>query len=1409
MRTRPFHACMLGLAVALSLVPVTGKAQSAERYTFQDAGQPRQFELALDEVALSSATSKRVITGTAKSASAREHKLTATRLAALSGQTAELVLYEVSNGVRVGKPRVVTSSVLFFVQPGYDAAQLAQAAGALGIKATGIPQAWLAQAADSAAALALTEALRATPGVTEANPDLARQQSKKLLPNDPFFNNQWHLRNTGQSNGTVGTDIRVTNVWDTYRGSNVYIAIIDDGLQVAHPDLALNCDTNIDYDINYSDNDPSPDIAGDDHGTSCGGVAAARGNNGIGVSGSAPDAKLVGLRLISALATDSEEASALNWSNSIIHIKSNSWGPADDGATLEGPGTLTTAALSNTCTVGRGGKGSLIYWAGGNGGEVGTDDSNYDGYANSIYSIAISAVCIVGTQSWYSEKGANIVVAAPSSGDNTLGAEIGITTVDRTGADGYNDGATAGEPSDSNYTATFGGTSSATPLAAGVGALMLQANTNLGWRDVQEILIRSATRNHPTDQDWRTNSAGLVFNHKYGGGMISASGAVAMATTWTNLGAQINLATNQSGLSVAIPDNSAAGITRSFTVTSGMRVEHAVVTLSATHATRGQLRIELISPGGMTSVVGAVRSADSGNDYAGWKFMSVRHWGEQIAGTWTVRVADRVAGTSGTLTFAGLTFFGTAGAGLTNQPPVLAAIGNKNITISNNLQFAVTATDSTDNDPITLSVQGLPGSATFGSTNGNGTFTWNVVEPLGVYTSTFFAADKDGTNSEVVLITVNDGSCVPSNIMNETFDGSTSVPAGWTDGGTANDTASHFQSSPNARAFGTGDSLISPAVDYPTQIVFYVDASSAGNGQIATLQYSVGGGAYSSLSSFAVSSAGGDFTFPLTSSPNLSASAGVKFRFASTFNTWYLDDVRVYGGCPGAPPAQTPPTLNAIGNKAVTISNTLQFAVTATPTDGDTVTLTASNLPLGAVFGSTNEIGTFTWTNASPTNIYSVTFNAADDDGADNETITITVNPAGGGGGDPGSFTNILFQGFEPGDGWSITAGSGNISTNNGAAEFPPNQRVRTGTNSWQVINASNVLDLASASIAGFTGRQVRLYLSSTANTGTQGSEASDVVRVYAALDGAAFSATPDIVVAGASGSNARWGYWATNTLATTAGIIASNQSPQTGLSSNNIATLVINLPEAATSIALRVSARNNDTTERWNVDDISVAGYVVGGAPTPGPGLAITTANQTVSFFTSTLAVGGTSSNLVGEISWTNALNGSVGTISAATSWLIGSVNLAVGTNVITVSGTNSVGLASAAVTLIRESSDTDTDGIEDEWEDFYFGSLTNVNGSSDWDGDGFIDLHEQAAGSDPTSTNSLLKATSIAVPAVGNVITWQSEANKNYLLSRSSDLSGGFIGIASNIAATQPLNTYTDAVSTNVLNFYRVELE
>ncbi len=1411
---RHSRATLAVVAMMAIALPVP-RAQAQESFVFQDAGQPRTFELALDELALSSPHAKRVITKTAAAATRAELQQSAARVARDTGKGAELVVYEVVDGVRRPGPRVVTTQVLFSVQPGLDAQALALGDGAISVRASGAEGYWLATAGSSAAAIDLALALRAQAGVLSAEPQLARQQTRKFAPNDTYFPKQWHLLNTGQSNGTVGMDIRVTNVWNNYRGSNMVIAIIDDGLQTAHPDLSANADTVNDYDINYDDGDPSPDITGDDHGTACAGVAAARGNNSLGVSGSAPAARLVGLRLISAATSDSEEELAINWSNSIIHLKSNSWGPNDDGVTLEGPGTLTAAALSNACMTGRGGRGVIILWAGGNGLDV-DDNSNYDGYANSIHTIAIGAMDIRGEQSWYSESGANLVVCAPSSGDNFSANDIGIWTVDRTGADGYNDGSTSGEPTDANYTATFGGTSSATPLATGVSALILEANPLLGWRDMQEILIRSATRNDPTDSDWRANAAGIWFNHKYGGGLISASGAVAMAQTWTNLGTQTSFTTNQTGLSVAIPDNNSAGITRTFTIGGNVRVEHVVATLGITHASRGHLRIELVSPGNTTSVLADVH-ADTGNNYSGWKFMSVRNWGESSVGTWTLRVSDRTSGTSGTLTDAGLSIFGVAGAPVSNQPPTLVAIGSKSVVQSNLLTFAVTAYDAVDGDQVRLGALDLPFGAVFNTvTNAGGvtnTFTWTSPDPLGVYTTRFYAADKDGTNSEPVVITVGDGSCVSSNVIDEGFDGSTSVPGTWTDGGTANDTAStHYQSAPNCRAFGIGDTLVTPAVDYPTQIVFFVEASSGGNGQNATLEYAIGAGSYVSLPTFTVSDSGSTVTYALNSSPDLSAATAVKFRFGSSFNTWYLDDVRIAGGCAGAPTEPAPSLV------VTTAPQTVANAVTSIGVGG-----TASTGVIGQISWSNNLTGAAgTIAAATSWQIGSVALNVGANviavrgtnsaGAAASASVTITRASSGGGGGDcafgRGGLAIIGYQSDTP-DRIAFVA----------LSDIPSGTSIRFTDSGWQAsgsfrINEGGIeytapSNLPPGAVVAFTAPPASPWAANNTGFSASLALATDGDQILAFTNTVAAPGFIYACTANAAG-------FTDATDANTTALPTGLTNGVTAVSIGDVDNGYYNGPLSGSAEELRVhisTATNwltSGSVQTWPSWNFTVTGCDGGGEDTT-PSMVITTAPQTVAFATSTIAVGGTSSNLAGEIRWTNSLSGGAGSIAAAADWLVGSVALNVGANAITISGSNSLGVVtSATVSITRDDNDTDDDGLDDTWEGEYFGSLTNMNDTSDWDKDGFPDKHEFLAGSNPTNDQSLLKATSTSPSAVTNglLVQWQSESNKEYILQRSHDLLAGFVGIASNIPASYPLNTWTDAAPTNAAS-YRIQLQ
>lgn len=512
-----------------------------------------------------------------------------------------------------------------------------------------------------------------------ATPLIERQMTRKTLPNDPFISQQWHLKNMGGNAVTpaiAGNDINIESVWPAYTGAGVNIGVTDDGLQTDHPDLAANCRMDIDIDINYNDLDPSPALTDpgpggsnhsyylDAHGTSAAGVAGAKGNNALGVTGAAYNSGLAGIRLISTGSTDLQESQAMlhrmadaNVAD-IISINTNSWGPPDDGATLDdaGPFPLVKAALLNGVTQGRGGRGTIYTWACGNGGTA--DNANYDGYANSRYTIAVAASAANGTQSSYSEQGACVLVNAPSSYGTG-----GIVTVDRTGTNSFNvyypnqNGYNTGDYTCNTSSCGFGGTSSACPLVAGVVALVLEANPNLTWRDVQHVLAESAAKNSPTDSGWVTNGAGKSFNHKFGFGRVDAQAAINKALSWQNVPAEMVPLTASSAQSQAIPDNDATGISQTVTISdapAGTKLEHVEFSVNATHPFRGHLEFFLTSPSGTVSRV-SQRSSDSNDNYNDWTFMTVANWGENPNGTWTLRVADRVESEIGTLNSWSLT----------------------------------------------------------------------------------------------------------------------------------------------------------------------------------------------------------------------------------------------------------------------------------------------------------------------------------------------------------------------------------------------------------------------------------------------------------------------------------------------------------------------------------------------------------------------------------------------------------------------------------------------------------------------------------------------------------------------------------------------------------------------------------
>jgi subtilisin-like proprotein convertase family protein len=585
--------------------------------------------------------------------------------------------------------------------------------------------------------------IRKLAGVKSAEPLLAHQQYRRFIPNDPFFSHnatnpgyQWHLKNTGQNGGTSGVDANVVPAWETWKGAGVKIGIVDDGLEVTHPDLQPNADTINDYDFNDHDNDPSPGV-GEFHGTACAGLAAALGNNALGGTGAAPEATLVGMRLISAPTTDADEADAYAYRKDIIAVKSNSWGPYDGGFGAGGPGKLGQDSLLDAVTTGRGGLGTVFVWAAGNGNQNG-DDSNYDGWAASPYALAVAAVTDGGVQSYYSEPGSNILVCAPSSGGSQ-----DITTTDRVGATGYNAGG-GGDYASADFTRTFGGTSAATPLVSGIAALMLQANPGLGYRDVQEILVRTAKKIDSNSGGWVTNGAGFHFNVKYGAGLVDAAAATTLAEKWTNLPSLQTFSITAPELALEIPDGITSGAAHNFSVlpADSLRLEHVTVHVNATHSYRGNLEWYLTSPSGVRVRLARARINDTGANLD-WTFMTTHFWGERSQGNWSLQAVDPTVGDVGTLNSATIGFFGTPVTGPLPLPVITSSLG---IVMREGAVLDSTVTAS--NFPTSYNASGLPPGVTVNTTTGlisgepsggSGTYLGNISATNATGTTTDFA----------------------------------------------------------------------------------------------------------------------------------------------------------------------------------------------------------------------------------------------------------------------------------------------------------------------------------------------------------------------------------------------------------------------------------------------------------------------------------------------------------------------------------------------------------------------------------------------------------------------------------------------------------------------------------------------
>ncbi|MGD2035406.1 MAG: S8 family serine peptidase [Bacteroidales bacterium] len=375
-----------------------------------------------------------------------------------------------------------------------------------------------------------------------AEPDFIDFNSETYKPNDSFFADQWGLENTKQSGGYEFADIGAVEAWDiTLGSSDVMVCVIDDGFDLDHDDLWTNYYQNLGEDadgdnqtltsggfldandINGIDDDGNGivddlvgydfasldyDVNGGRHGTACTGIAAAVGNNTIGISGIAPNSTILPLRVNLTSGMNANRADAINYAASLAEdnpqmVISCSWKASGDmtaihlaiqNARLAGVPLFFASANDNASTV-----------------------SYPSRYAEAI-SVGATSMCderknpssCDGEYWWGSNYGSDLSIAAP-------GVRIFTTDVEESG--GYTSG---------DYVENFNGTSSATPLAAGVGALIFSFNNNLTPWEIQDRMQMSADKvggyNYSHDADRPGHSLELGY------GRINACRALVSGT---------------------------------------------------------------------------------------------------------------------------------------------------------------------------------------------------------------------------------------------------------------------------------------------------------------------------------------------------------------------------------------------------------------------------------------------------------------------------------------------------------------------------------------------------------------------------------------------------------------------------------------------------------------------------------------------------------------------------------------------------------------------------------------------------------------------------------------------------------------------------------------------------------------
>ncbi len=302
------------------------------------------------------------------------------------------------------------------------------------------------------------------------------------LHGDPLWQLQWALKNDGQFGGQAGADINIAEAWSITRGSpGIIVGVVDEGVDYSHPDL----------DTILSEGDrklvPGFDSWGlgaghaanplpkGYHGTACAGIIGAAGDNGIGISGIAPECRIMSLKIAQRMEQQIWGTRFLDTHDSMMYacregvqIFNNSWANMAES-------NVFNEAIETVTTKGRGGLGCIVVFAAGNAGRRVSYPANKPQVisvtASNRWDQIKSAKSDDKEEGWDNNYGPEIWVCAP-------GVEIATTS---------NSHLLEGDTSD-DYRSSFSGTSAAAPHVSGVIALMLSVNPYLSLDDVRSIL---------------------------------------------------------------------------------------------------------------------------------------------------------------------------------------------------------------------------------------------------------------------------------------------------------------------------------------------------------------------------------------------------------------------------------------------------------------------------------------------------------------------------------------------------------------------------------------------------------------------------------------------------------------------------------------------------------------------------------------------------------------------------------------------------------------------------------------------------------------------------------------------------------------------------------------------------------